>query len=158
PRFAFRPKAETVGGAPVDWLTVEVPSLEREARREHERLLGPDWNKVRLAVQGKRVVGLVGSDIEALKQALVNLKEGKRGLGEHAPVAAALRRLSPERKIELHFNLRDWLPLQRRGVSGLPSAQTPVKELTSLTLAVEEDHVGLQVRSAGEEQEAIVRL
>src|SRR5262249_44888151 len=80
PHFAFKPKAETVGGVPVDWLTVEVPGLEREGRGDYERLLGRDWNKVRLAVQGQRVVGLVGSDVETLKQTLANLKEGKKGL------------------------------------------------------------------------------
>jgi WD40 repeat protein len=157
PRFAFKAKAEAIGGAPVDWLTVEVPGLEREVRREYERLLGPDWNKVRMVIQGKRVVGLVGSDVETLGQTLTNLKERKKGLTEHAPVAAALRRLSSERKIELHFNLRDWLPLLRRGASGL-DAPPPVKELTSVALTVEEDRIGLQVRSAAEEQAAVVRL
>jgi hypothetical protein len=158
PRFAFKPKAETIAGAPVDWLTVEVPGLKPEVRREYERLLGPDWNKVRLAVQGKRVVGLFGSDMKTLKQTLANLKDEKKGLAAHPPVVAALRRLAPERKVELHLNLQTWLPLQRDGVSGLPETTRAVKDLTSLALTVEEDRVALQIRSSGAEQKEIVRL
>src|SRR5262249_50325770 len=76
PRFAFKPKAETLGGAAVDWLTVEVPGLSAGVLRDYRRLLGPDWNKVRLVVQGKQVVGLFGSDLDTLKETLANLKEG----------------------------------------------------------------------------------
>lgn len=156
PHFAFKPKAETIGGAAVDWVTVEVPGLKRAVRREYELLMGPDWNKLRLVVQGKRVVGLFGSDVEMLKQTLTNLKEGKKGLAEHKAVVAALKRVDPERKIELHFCLENWGPFQRNEAGW--EKPRPVKELTSLALTLEEDRIGLQIRSAGDEQKEIVKM
>ena len=157
PRFVFRPKAETIGGAAVDWVTVEVPGLKPEVRRGYEKLMGPDWNKLRLVAVGKRVVGLFGSDVDALKQTLANLKEGKKGLAEHRAIVAALKRLDPDRKIELHFCLENWVPFMRSDGSGEPAVR-PVRDLTSLALTVEEGRVGLQIRSAGAEQKEIVKL
>jgi hypothetical protein len=157
PRFVFKPKAETIGGAPVDWVTVEVPGLKPEVKRGYEMLMGPDWNKLRLVVQGKRVVGLFGSDVDTLKQTLANLKEGKKGLAEHKAIVAALKRLDPERKIELHFCLENWAPFMQSDSSTEPTIK-PVRDLTSLALTVEEGRVGLQIRSAGAEQKQIVKL
>src|SRR5262249_19119441 len=157
PRFAFKPKAETLGGAAVDWLTVEVPGLGAGVLRDYRRLLGPDWNKVRLVVQGKQVVGLFGSDLDTLKETLANLKESRKGLAEHKVLAAALGRLAPERKVEFHFCLENWVPVQRSEPGWAPDS-APVKDLTSLALTVEEDRVGLQIRSSGKEQKEIVKL
>jgi hypothetical protein len=155
PRFAFKGKAEEIDGHEVDWLMVEVPGLPKEVRQDYEQLLGPDWNKVRLVVQGKRVVGLFGSDVDTLKQTLVNLKEGKKGLAENKAVVSALKAVSPERKLELHFNLANYRPYLEE--EKLPQPK-PVKELTSLALTVAEDRVQLEIRSSGPELKEIVKM
>src|SRR5205807_1727150 len=118
PKFAFKPKAETIDECPVDWVMVEIPDIKKEVDDEYRKLMGPDWNKLRLAVAGKQVVGLFGSDVQTLKTTIANLKTKEKGLAAHPAVAKALARLSPERKIELHFNLENYGPFMASGKRG----------------------------------------
>jgi hypothetical protein len=137
-------------------LSVEVPGLKPEVARDYRRLLGPDWNKVRMVVQGKQVVWLIGSDVEALKQTLRNPKSGDKGLAEHKAVAAALDRLAPERKLELHVNLKNYLAYLQVDAKDDTGA-APVEALSSIALTVETDRVQLEVRVPNSDVRALVR-
>jgi hypothetical protein len=156
PRFAFKAKAEMLDGAAVDVLSVEVPGLKPEVARDYRRLLGPDWNKVRMVVQEKQVVWLIGSDVEALKQTLRNLKRGDKGLAEHKAVAAALDRLAPERKLELHVNLKNYLAYLESN-SKDDAGAAAVEALSSIALTVETDRVQLEVRVPNSDVRALVQ-
>src|SRR5262249_32028190 len=76
PKFPYEPKAETIDGTRIDFLTVTLPGLKEADEREVRRLFGPDWNKLRMAVLGKKVVVLLGSDKGPLRETLANLKKG----------------------------------------------------------------------------------
>jgi hypothetical protein len=155
PHFTFKPGAETLDGASVDLLTMDIPGLKPDVARDYRRLLGPDWNKVRMVVQGKQVVWLVGSDVEALRQTLRNLKAGDKGLAGHKAVVTALDQLAPERKVELHINLKNYIPFSERGVerAGRPA---PVEALSSIALTVETDRVQWEVRVPKAEIKSLV--
>jgi hypothetical protein len=156
PRFTFKPKAEMLDGVAVDVLSVEVPGPKPEVDRAYRRLLGPDWKKVRMVVQGKQVVWLIGSDVEALKQTLRNLKSGDKRLAEQKTVAAALRRLDPERKLELHVNLKDYLGYLQSDAKDDGGA-APAEGLSSIALTVETDRVQLEIRVPNSDVRALVR-
>jgi len=56
-----------------------------------------------MATVGKQIVALFGSsDMDALRETVKNVKEGNKGLAENQAMAAHLKTLPAERKIELH--------------------------------------------------------
>lgn len=152
PKFSFKPKAETLDGHEVDWLLIDVPGIKKEVNDEYIKLLGPDWNKVRLVVVGKQVVGLFGSDLASLKQTIANLKTKAKGLPGTPLVEKGLARLSPERKIEMHFDLANYVPFL---AGGKPVA---AKDITSVALTIEEDRFQIEIKAAGGQLTEIVKL
>ena len=80
PTFAFVAGAEQRAGMPVDIIHIKLAEKDRLAAGPMAQLFGPDWDKLRLAVHGQHVAVLLGSDLDLLDAALVNLKEGKAGL------------------------------------------------------------------------------
>jgi hypothetical protein len=102
PKFAFKPKAGKLDDADVDVLSVEVPGMPKEVRDGYLKQLGPDWNKLKMVTVGKQIVALFGSDTDLLREAIRNVKEGKKGLAGNKAFAAHLATLPAERKIEVH--------------------------------------------------------
>lgn len=137
----------------MDVLMVEVPKLPAEVAREYQRLLGTDWNKLRLAVQGKHVVLLIGSDVERLEETLRNLKTGTKGLATNNSVTTALGRLAAERKLEFHINFKAYQAFlaNQQKKEGRAS-------LASFALTIEADRMQLEVRAPSADAKAVVRL
>lgn len=150
PKFAYKAKAETIDGLRVDHLSVEIPELPAEVKKEYEKTFGPDWNKIRLAVQGKQVVALLGSDVTRLKETLNNLKTGNKGLADDKAVTATLARLAPERKIEVHMNLAEFQAF-------LDGAKPAGKSLSSFALTIEPERLQLEVRVPPADLKALVK-
>jgi hypothetical protein len=96
-------KPETFEGQPIEVVHIK-PSQKGVLDKLHA-LLGPDGDRIRLAVQGKQVVALVGSDRELLRGALQNLKEHKQGLGDAKVLAGARQHLNPARLMEFDLGL-----------------------------------------------------
>src|SRR5262245_41559048 len=80
-------------------------ALSLAAAAKLRELLGPDWDRIRLAVHGRQVVVLLGSDQELLRAALKNLREGKRGLADAKPLFASNAHLDPARQVEFHLSV-----------------------------------------------------
>ena len=80
PTFAYVTKAETRGGLPIDIVHIKLSDKDQLATGQMKQLFGPDWDKLRLAIYGKQVVVLLGSEVELFETALANLKDGKAGL------------------------------------------------------------------------------
>ncbi len=61
---------ETLDGQKVDVVGIKLADKEFAAAKQYEKLFGPDWNKLRLAVHGKQVVaagfgsGVIESRVE----------------------------------------------------------------------------------------------
>jgi len=148
-KFSYKPRAESIDGARVEWLTLEIPSDEDV--RDPKKLLGPDWNKWRLAVHGKQLVLLIGSDTARLKETLANLKTGAKGLADHKPVAAALSRLIAERKLEYHISVKSLEAYQN-------GKRVKDASVISFALGVEPEHLQLEVRATAADARAVLGL
>jgi hypothetical protein len=140
PRFSFTPAAERLDGLPVDVLAMENPKLGNAERDTNVRNRGPDWNKIKMVTVGKQIVALFGSsDTDLLREAIRNVRDGKKGLAENTAMMAHLKDLPAERKIELHGTGE---LINAFGID--LAAKGPTNSWMSLALVVEPDR--LQVR------------
>ncbi len=144
PTFVFVPKAETADGHKIDVVGVKVADKEFAAVKQFTELFGPEWNKIRLAVQGKQVVVLLGSDQELLKAALKNVKDGKKGLGEAKHLAAFAKQADPARKVEFHAALQALTVETEAEWKALKQADAK-PSLTSFALTVDAERLQLDV-------------
>lgn len=136
PTFAYIPEAESFDEHSIDQMQVQLTAEEVAALPQLKQLLGPGWDKIRLARHGKHVVVLFGSEPQFLKTALENLSSGRPGLAAHdAP--KRLREVSgKQRKMELHVSIEKVLALTA------PKKDKPVLDiragsLSSLGISVE---------------------
>ncbi len=106
PQFAFKEKAEERGGVPVHHLGLAFEADDAPFAVWFKDLFGPDWNRIRLAIVGDRLVALVGSDLGLLDQAIANVQAGKPGLEEAPALAAFRKQVGPDRRVEAHVALR----------------------------------------------------
>jgi len=145
PSFAYVPQAEKLGDTHVDVLRIKLSDKDIPATTQFRQFFGPDWDKVRVAVHGKQVVLVWGSDKKLLTETLQNLTEGRPGLAEAKSFASFAPSADPGRKIEFHASLQTLLGLARAEdvkVEGMPA--TPA--VTSLALAVHADRMQYDLR------------
>jgi hypothetical protein len=144
PVFGFQREPESLGGRRVDVVRVRLEGKDARAAAALRDVFGPDWDRVRLAVQGKQVAVLVGSDRGLLAATLANLRDGKRGLADAGELAGAAGHANPARRGELHVSLEaarallGGADLERPGAAG-------ARSLTSLALTVDPDYLELDV-------------
>jgi hypothetical protein len=105
PTFTLQLNAEKQAGADVHLLGVRFEDKDNAYPAALADLFGPQWNRLRLAVVGKRVVVLLGSDLPLLEQAIANVRDGKPGLEQSAALTEFHKQAAPERRIELHLAL-----------------------------------------------------
>jgi hypothetical protein len=145
PTVSYAGKAEKLAGLDVNVVRVKAPGLTKSDLKSLKDYFGPDWDKVRIVVQGKKAIFLAGSNTALLKEAAANLEKREKGLAADKVVMAELARLSKERKLELHFNLSGLAALRKGEKPG------PAKGLVSLSLTVEPDRLQLEVVAAKSE-------
>jgi hypothetical protein len=141
PSFAFLPKGEEVGGRKVSLVAVKLPKKDAAYARPLAQLLGPEWNRIRLAVVGKQVVALIGSDVQLFEQTLKNLEGGKAGLAEASALKEFAGRSDTARKIEFHVSLEAVAALKAAEDLEKPGKIRPGETLTSFALTVEPDRL-----------------
>jgi hypothetical protein len=140
PTFAFAPKAEMLDDTRLD--VVRIRLTEAAAAAKLRELLGPDWDRIRLAVHGRQVVVLLGSDQELLRATLKNLKAGKRGLADTKTLSASNAHLDPTRQVEFHLSVAAAYALWTAADLRRPAGKS---FLSSFALAVEPDLLHLDV-------------
>ncbi|HKB42085.1 MAG TPA: hypothetical protein VKD72_37005 [Gemmataceae bacterium] len=141
PSFAFLAKGEEIAGKKVTLVAVKLPKKDAAYAHPLSQLLGPEWNRVRLAVVGKQVVALIGSDVKLFEQTLKNLEDGKPGLAEAAPLREFARRSDPARKIEFHLSLEAASALATAADLEKPGKIKPGDTFSSGALTVELDRM-----------------
>lgn len=104
PSFAFLPMAEKRDGQEVHVIRAKLQEQDALLVPKLKHLLGPDWDKIRLAVHGKQVVVLLGSDVSLLDATLNNLRENKPGLAGSESVTTFSKYSDPARALELHVS------------------------------------------------------
>ena len=141
PTFAFIPKAEKRAGHRVDVIRVQLAGGDQAAARHLVQLLGPQWYNIRLAVHGKQVVVLFGSEVELLESTLKNLAQNKPGLAAAKGLAAFQKNSHPARHIEFHASMERMLALLDR----TPAPPMKALALTSFALTVGPDSLHMDV-------------
>ncbi len=143
PSFFFVPQAETRAGVPVHVIKVKLADKDLPINKQMQQLLGPEWDHVRLAVLGNQVVVLLGSEIELLESALVNVKEGKAGLAGAKSLAAFSRRANPARSVEFHLSVDNLMALTNPN-QPVPRAKAG-QFLSSISLTVQPQRMQLDL-------------
>jgi hypothetical protein len=146
PSFVYVAKAETLDETPVDVLRIKLAEREGRAAKQFAHLFGPEWDRVRVAVHGKQVVVLWGSDTKLLPAALKNLKEGRRGLADARQLAPFAAHADASRKIEFHLSLQTVTGLARAEDLKDPDVRKLMPEMSSLSLSVGQDRLQYDLR------------
>jgi hypothetical protein len=157
PTFAFVRKAETRVGCRVHVVTVKLTGKDADAAPQFKQLFGPDWDKIRLAVHGKQVVALIGSDVQLLDDTLTNLKGKKPGLAGSKALAAFDRQRNPGRMFEAHVSVQGLLTLVTGPRANQPALGKPGEALTSGALTLEKDHVQFDLRLSSADIRTMIR-
>ncbi|MCI0378051.1 MAG: hypothetical protein L0215_10615 [Gemmataceae bacterium] len=150
PTFAFIPKAETRADVPVDVIHIRLSERDRLIAKQMEQLLGPEWDRLRVAVQGNQVAVLLGSEVELLETTLVNLRSGKPGLAESPNMGPFAKKSGHH--VQLHVSLD--------ALAGLITPRnTPIQpgRLTSFGLSFEEERVYMNLWAPREELKALLK-
>jgi hypothetical protein len=156
PGFVLSPGAEKLGEQRIDIVNVKLGKEDATAVKQMRQMLGPDWHKIRLAVVGKQVVVLIGSDLDLLEQTLKNLRDGAPGLAAESMLARFTKQADPTRKVEVHFAVGAF--------DGLLDAAGPKLDrikhspsLSSVALSVEKDRAELNVYIPMDEVKVLVK-
>jgi hypothetical protein len=153
PRLTFIPRAEPLARHNVDVVRINLGPQDEETARQLAAVLGPEWNRLRLAAHGNQVVVLLGSRIDLLEQTLENLNNGRPGLAAAKP--ARRLRAAGSYKQEAHFSLNTLLELLVPSEGGAPAEPRRVRSLISAGLAVEEGGLSLDVWVPDEERASL---
>ncbi len=145
PAFGFVPEGETRAGQRVELVRVKLTGADAPVADKLKRLFGPEWDRLRLAVHGKHVVVLFGSNVGLLETALQNLKEGRPGLAAAKRLEPFARQSGPACKFEFHVSLQNALGLVANPDAVLPRPPGPDQVLTALALIVEPDSLRLDL-------------
>jgi len=105
PKLIVFPKAERIAGASVDVVKVKIADDKSEYAAALRRVLGPDWDKIRLATVGNQVAVLFGSDKALLEQTIENLRKAAPALAADESLKLFQQRTDAGRNVELHFSL-----------------------------------------------------
>ncbi len=145
PSFVFLDKTEKIEGLEVYNIGVKLKKADLATAPQLRQLLGPDWARVRLAVQGKQVVVLAGSDVKLLGEALRNLKDGKPGLASAAALGDQAKKIDAGRKIEFHVSMALAAALATAADLEKPGKVPANPPLSTVALTIEEDRLQCDV-------------
>jgi hypothetical protein len=129
-------------GRRIDVVRIKPAGKDLTAIQPLQQLLGPEWHNLRLAVHGKQVVVLLGSNLDLLESALKNLDKKGAGLDTGIPLQPFHSKADPGRRIEFHFAMERILDLTS-GNEIRDEAKAP--PLTSFALSVGPNNLQLDV-------------
>jgi hypothetical protein len=142
PKFLFVPQAETRSGTNVDVVHIKLEGEQKLAAKSLQQLLGPDWDKLRLAVVGNQVVVLLGSETALFDTAVQNVKSKHPGLARSKALANYHARENADRFVEFHLSLEALLAMTATK-EATPLPESPALSSFGLTLGA--DHVQMDL-------------
>lgn len=140
-RWGDFPNAETRQGVPIDIVKMDLEDDSKAVASRMQDAFGPEWSKIRLAVRGKKIVVLLGSNVDLLDQTLKNLATQKAGLPERLVLKEFHRRAPENRRGEFHVRLRQFLRFAR----GAKAETADSSKMTSLSLGIGAESVELHL-------------
>lgn len=135
------PKAETRKGKPIDIVKMVLEGQSQSAETRLKEAFGPEWSKIRLAVHGKKIVVLLGSNVDLLDETLANLDNEQPGLAEDSLLKEFHVRASDNRRVEFHVMLGEVMQLTQAA----NAAEAAAPEMTSLSLGIDNAMIDLNL-------------
>lgn len=143
PTFSWYPRAETRKGVPVDVVRIQLQDADEATRKALQAYLGPDWDKMRLSIRGKKVVVLLGSETDLFDLALEGVDQPSATDAKEAGSGPVGRfRVSVEALASL--------------IGGEPR-RLPRDRLTDLTVSVPPGGIQVDLKVPGEELRLVAR-
>lgn len=111
PQFIFVKDGEKRGEYKVDIVRVKLTNEDKLLTTQFEKLLGPDWNRIRLVTIDKQIIVLFGSDVNLLDETLKNLKGNKPGLAAIKDLQRFKKYSDRGHNAEIHVSMQRFLNL-----------------------------------------------
>ncbi|MBI3822091.1 MAG: hypothetical protein HY289_05350 [Planctomycetes bacterium] len=143
--FAIAPEVEKRDGVAIDVLKLTFNTKNADFHKYVAQLLGPNWDKLRLAVVGNQVIVAAGSDVAFLDQTIANLKNGKPGLDASKALAGFEKGADKGRAIEMHGSAQGFLGLLAKEWKLPQKLFRDPPELTSFSIGFESDRLHLDL-------------
>jgi hypothetical protein len=156
PNFAHFPARETRAGRPVDIVQIRLRDEESGYAPQLRRMLGPEWSKLRLATVGKRVVVLLGSNVELFEMSIENVKSSAAGFDADKVHTAFRSRAAEQRTAEFHLSLARAQKLVAPDAAPEAPQDAP-RALTSFGLSIAPQGVRLDLFSPFDEIKSIAK-
>jgi hypothetical protein len=141
-------------GVPIDIVKMALEGQSQSAETRLKETFGPEWSKIRLAVHGKSIVVLLGSNVDLLDETLANLDGMQQGLAEDALLKEFHARASESRRVEFHIMLEQFVQLTQ----GAKAADAVLPEMTSLSLGIDKEMIELHLWVPNTEFRALRRF
>ena len=154
PKFAYFPNVENRSGRPVAIVEVKLNLDEAPVAAQLRRMLGPQWNKIRLATVGNRIVVLLGSDTALMNKAIANVKKGELGIQGETQYASFQSRANVQRKVEFHLSLARTQQLVARQVD---AKEGRAASMTSFGLSIAPQHLRFDLFAPLEEVKSVMK-
>jgi hypothetical protein len=152
PKLTFVASVEKRHDTAVDVIHIEMTGLDKVAKLQYSQLLGPDWDKVRLAVVGKQIVVLLGSDLGLFDAAIRNVHKGEAGLAASKNLAPFQEYAAKDRLFEFHICAEGILRL----ISPDAKLDSPL-QMISVGLTINDQSLQIDARIPTPEVRAIAR-
>ena len=156
PNFVYYPQQETRAGLPVDIIRMKLQVDEVATATQLKNMLGPQWNKMRLAAVDSRVIVLLGSNTSLLDQAIANALSDKPGLEAGNPYATFRRRTENERTVEFHLSLARAQQLVARDADAI-NAVNESTSTTSFGLSIAPQRIRFDLFTPFEEAKLVIK-
>ncbi|MDF1844574.1 MAG: hypothetical protein P1U77_24430 [Rubripirellula sp.] len=105
PQLTYMANQETRGDRPVDFIHLRLRGKSDRMVAQLKRLLGPQWNTIRVAAVGNQVILLIGSELPLLDAALAIAQKPDRTTRFLERFENFSERSPRQRSGELHFSL-----------------------------------------------------
>lgn len=156
PQLVFFPKAERRRDQPIDIVQLRLRGEDAEHATQLQRQLGPEWQKLRIATVGNRLVVLLGSNTGLLEQVMANVARQDQ---EPAP-DPVLSPLPDGQNVEFHLSLsraRQLFVPAEGGAEKEPPADADRAAMTSFGLQIAPQRVRLTLFAPYEEVTSVVK-
>lgn len=141
PKLTFIANIEKRENVGVDIINIKLDGPAKAAAPQLAQLLGPDWDKVRLAIVGNQIVVMLGSDTALFESAIRNLQKSDAGLAGSKRLAGFHEAANKERQFEFHVSIEGILRL----VDAKAKLDTP-SQMTSVSLTIGEQSLQMDAR------------
>ena len=143
PDFGYLVDYEHRGGQPIDALQLTLQNESEQITQKLNAMLGPNWNKLRIANVNDQIVFLLGSNLDLFDETLENLRDGLPGIQEEKYYADFQKNSPGELMSEIHICLGTVVQLS--GKKQDDANQLPTNTPTSIGVSVSPQQVRVDV-------------